>query len=140
MKKQAIIPILFAAAAPLLTSCSSSPTAEQYLKNDAHRKDVILSISHNQPYKMEMMQEMMQSDSNKHMMMGNMMGDPSMAEMHMDKMMNICKDDSTKFKMMLGKTMEMCDIDPAKCKMMTGSMQSYKNVMNSMKGMDNMKY
>jgi hypothetical protein len=138
MKKQTILPILFAATLTFLASCNSNPTADQYLQDDHHRKDIVLEMVHHQPYMTEMMHEMMNNDSCKQMMMDNMMNDQSMKGMHMDKMMSMCKDDSAMCKMMMGKTMEMCDADPAKCKMMMGSMQSHPTVMKSMKGMCNM--
>ena len=138
MKKQTIIPILFAATFTFLASCTSNPTAEQYLQDEQNRKEVVQAIVHHQPYMTEMMHEMISNDISKHMMMYNMMNNPSMMGMHMDKMMNMCKDDSSMCKMMLGKTMEMCDADSAKCKMMMGSMQSHPNVMKSMKGMCDM--
>lgn len=142
MKKQTIIAILFAATLTFLASCNSNPTADQYLQDGDHRKDVVQTMVHNQPYMTEMMNEMMNNDSCKRMMMANMMNDPNMMGMNMDNMMSMCKEDSTMCKMMMGKTMEMCDDDPAKCKMMMGSMESHPHVMKSMKGMccgDNMK-
>jgi hypothetical protein len=138
MKRQLIIPILFAATLTFLAACNSKPTADNYLKDDNQRKDIVLAMVHHRPYRTEMMQEMMNNDSCKQMMMDNMMNDPSMKSMHMDKMMSMCKDDTSMCKMMMGKTMEMCDADSAKCKMMMGSMQSHPNVMKSMKGMCDM--
>jgi hypothetical protein len=138
MKNQLIIPFLFATIVTFLASCSSNPTPDEYLKDDNHRKAILVSMIHHQPYMTEMMHEVMNNDSCKQMMMDNMMSDPKMKSMHMDKMMSMCKDDSTMCKMMMGKTMEMCDADPAKCKMMMGSMQSHPNVMKSMKGMCDM--
>lgn len=138
MKKQTILPIVFATALTFLASCNSKPTADQYLQDDHHRKDVVHAMVHHQPYMTEMMHEMMNNDSCKQMMMDNMMNDSSMSSMHMDKMMSMCKDDSSMCKMMMGKTMEMCEEDSTKCKMMMGSMQSHPNVMKSMKGMCDM--
>jgi hypothetical protein len=144
MKKQTLLPILFAATVTFFASCKSNPTADQYMQDDNHRKDVVLVMVHHQPYMTEMIHEMMNNDSCKQMLMASMMNDPSMKgmDMSMDKMMSMCKGDSSMCKMMMGKTMEMCDTDPAKCKMMMGSMQSHPTIMKSMKGMcdmDNMK-
>lgn len=138
MKKQTILPILFAAALSFLASCNSNPTADQYLQDENHRKEIILTMVHHQPYMTEMIHEMMNNDSCKQMMMDNMMNDPGMKGMHLGKMMSMCKDDSSMCKMMMGKTMEMCDMDQSKCNMMMRSMQSHPNVMKSMKGMCNM--
>ncbi len=142
MKKQTIIAILFAATLTFLASCNSNPTADQYLQNDQQRKDILVAMVHHQPYRAEMIHEMMNNDSCKQMMMANIMDDPNMMGMNMDNMMNMSKDDSSTCKMMMGKTMEMCEDDPAKCNMMMGSMKSHPHVMKSVKGMccgDNMK-
>jgi len=152
MNKQTILPVLCAAALIFISACNTKPTADNYLKDDSHRKDIVLAMVHHQPYMTEMMNEMMNNDSCKQMMMDNMMNDPNMKAMHMDKMMNdpnmkamhidkmitMCKDDSSLCKMMIDKTMEMCDADPAKCKMMMGSMQSHPTVLKSMKEMGDM--
>jgi len=138
LKKQILLPCLFAALVILLTSCNSNPSADQYLKEDNHRKDIFQAIINNQPYMTEMMKEMLNSDNCKQMMMNGMMNDLNMREMHLDKMMIMCKDDSSLCKMMMGKTMGICDTDSVKCKMMMGSMQSHPNVMKSMRGMYNM--
>ena len=138
MKKETILLFLFGATFTFLASCNSNPSAKQYLQDENHRKDVIATMVHHQPYMTEIMHEMMSNDSCKQMMMSNMMNDEGMKAMQMDKMMSMCKDDSSMCKMMMGKTMEMCDADPAKCKMMMGSMQSHPNVMKSMKGIEDM--
>lgn len=138
MKQQTIIPILLAATLSLLFACNPRPTAENYLKDDKQRKDVITAMVRHQPYMTEMMNEMMNNDSCKQMMMDKMMSDESMKGAHMNKMMSMSKDDASMFEMMMGKTMEMCDADPAKCKMMMGSMQRHSNVMKSMKEMHDM--
>ena len=140
MKTQTILPILFAATVILLTSCNSKQTADNYLKDDNQRKDIVLAMAHHQPYMSEMMNEMMNNDTCKRMMMDNMWNEPSMKGMHMDNMMNMSQTDTSMFKMMMDKTMGMCDTDPAKCKMMVSAMQSHPNVMNSMQGMCDMKH
>lgn len=63
MKKQIILPILFASALVFLSACNPKPTADNYLKNDSQRKDIVLAMVHNQPYMAEMMQQMMSNDS-----------------------------------------------------------------------------
>ncbi len=142
MKKQSVSAIFLAAIVISFVACNSKPTADNYLKYDNQRKDIVKAMVQNQTYMTELMNEMMNNDSCKQMMMDKMMTDPSMNEMHMNKMMSMCKADSNMCKMMMGKTMEMCDADPSMCKMMMGSMQPYPNVMKSVRGMssmDNMK-
>jgi len=140
MKTQTILPILFAAIISLLVSCNSKQTADNYLKDDNQRKEIVLAMAHHQPYMTEMVNEMMNNDTCKQMMIDNMMNEPSMKGMHMDNMISMSQTDTSMFKMMMGKTMEMCDTDPAKCKMMMGAMQSHSNVMNSIKGMCDMEH
>jgi len=120
MKKLTILPILLASAMVLFSACNSKQTAEQTLKDDNQRKDIFATVAQSNPYRLEMMNEMMNNDSCKQMMM--------------NKMMDMCKDDSSMCKMMMGKTMEMCDMDESKCKMMKGCLQSHPNVMKSMEG------
>lgn len=142
MKKATIFSILIATTLILVTSCSSKPSTDDYLKDNQNRKEIVSSIVHHQPYMVEMIHEMMNSDSCKQLMMENMMKDPGMKDKHMGMMMSMCKEDSSMCKMMMNKTMEMCDADTSKCEMMKSSMQSKSNVMKSMKGMcdmDNMK-
>jgi predicted LPLAT superfamily acyltransferase len=142
MKKQTIVPILFAATLTFFASCNSNQSPDQNLKGDSQRTKIISTIVKDPAYSKEIINVMMQDENCKNMMMENMMSNPSMKGMHIDRMMSMCKDDTSMCKMMMGKTMEMCDADPAKCKMMMGSMQSHPTVMKSMKGMcdmDNMK-
>ncbi len=142
MKKQFSLPIFIAAAMTLLFACNSKQTADQSLKDDNQRKNIMVGIVHHQPYMTEMMQEMMNSDSCRQMMAESMMNNTDMMNRMMENMMSMCSKDSSMCNMMMGNTMEMCDADPAKCKMMMGSMQSHPAVMKSIKGMcgmDNMK-
>ena len=120
MKKTFSFSIVVLAVMSLLLSCNSKQTADEYLKDDNQRKDVVIAIAHHQPYMSEMMQQMMSSDSCKQMMSENMMSNPGM--------MNT----------MMGNMMSMCNKDSAMCKMMMGTMQSQPNVMKSMKGMCDM--
>jgi hypothetical protein len=138
MKKGTILSISMAVVMSLLLACSSKQTADQYLKDDTQRKDILVTIAHHQTYMTEMMQQMMNSDSCKQMMGQSMMGDPAMMNMMMDHMMSMCNNDSSMCKNMMGKMMEMCDADQSKCKMMMGTMQSHPNVMKSMKRMGDM--
>jgi hypothetical protein len=135
MKKYFSLSILTVAVMCILSSCNNKQTADQCLKEDNQRKDVIVLITHNQPYMAEMMHEMMSSDSCKQMMSQKMMNDPAM----MDDMMSKCMKDSTMCKQMMSKTMDMCEADQSKCKMMMESMKSHSGVMKSMKEMDDMK-
>ncbi len=108
----------------LFTACNSKQSAEESLKDDNHRKDIFTTIAQTKPYMSEMMNEMMNNDSCKQMMM--------------DNMMSMCNEDSTMCKMMMGKTMEMCAMDESKCEMMMGCMKSNSKVMTSMEGMCSM--
>jgi len=121
MKKPKILPILIATALVLMTACNTKQTPGQSLKDDNQRKEIITTIAKSNSYAKEMMQEMMNNDSCKHMMM--------------ESMMAMCKDDTAMCKKMMGKTMEMCDKDTAKCKMMMGCMHPHTNVMKAVKGM-----
>ncbi|MEO7530227.1 MAG: heavy metal-binding domain-containing protein [Sediminibacterium sp.] len=109
-----------AAVLTVLASCSSTPSADQYLQNDQHRKDMVTVMVHDQPYMSALMHEMMNNDSCKQMMMDSMMNDSKMQPM------------------MMGKTMEMCNADSSMCTMMMGAMKTQPNVMKSMKGMCDM--
>lgn len=142
MKKQTLFPVLFATVLIFIASCNSNPTADEYLKDEKQRKEIVHAMLHHQPYMTEMMDEMMKNDSCKMMMMDNMMEDPSLKTMHMDRMMGMSQNDSTMFKMMIGKTMEMCSADRSKCRMMIGAIQSHPAVTTSIEetyGMHNMK-
>ena len=44
-----------------LSACNSKQTADQSLKDNNQRKDIIVEIAHHQPYMTEMMQEMMKN-------------------------------------------------------------------------------
>lgn len=137
MKNVLILSILLAVTI-FLPACNSKQTTDQCLKDDNQRKEIVFALAHHQPYMMEMMHEMMSSDSCKQMMGQSMMSDPAMMKMSMNDMMNMCNKDTSMCKMMMGKTMEMCDANPAMCSMMMGSMKSHANVMKSMKGMCDM--
>ena len=120
MKKTFSLSIVILTVMSVLLSCNSKPSADEYLKDDNQRKEVVIAIAHHQPYMSEMMQKMMSSDSCKQMMSENMMSNPGM------------------MKTMMGDMMSMCNKDSSMCKMMMGSMQSQPKVMESMKGMCDM--
>jgi len=90
MKKQKIHPILFLTALWFPASCNSNTTADQYLQDVYHRKDIVLTMVHHHPYMTVMMQEMMNNDSCKQMMR--------------DDLMSTCKEDSNMCEMMMRKT------------------------------------
>jgi len=138
MKNVLFLSFFLAAATSLLLGCNPKQTADQCLKDDHQRKDILVALVHHQPYMTEMMNEIMKSDSSKRMMGQSMMSDPSMMNMTMDNMMSMCAKDTSMCKMMMGKTMEMCDANESMRKMMMGSMQSHPNVMKSMKGICDM--
>ena len=135
MKNVLSLSIFIAAAMSLLLACNSKPTADQCLKDDRQRKDILTALVHHPPYMTEMMNEMMNNDSCKQMMSQSMMSDPAMMNMMIDNMMSMCSKDSSMCKMMMGKTMDMCDANQSMCKMMMTSMESRPNVMKSMKDM-----
>lgn len=137
MKNTLIFSILLAVSI-ILPACNSQQTADQCLKDENQRKEIVAAIAHHQPYMMEMMHEMMTNDSSKQMMGQTMMSDPGMMKMSMNSMMDLCSKDSSMCKMMMGKTMAMCDDNQSMCNMMMGSMKSHPNVMKSMKGMCDM--
>jgi len=139
MKNSTILSIFLFAAMGFLFACNSKQTADQYLKDDNQRKAIIAGIANHQPYRADMINEMMNSDSSKQMMAHSMMGDPSSKIVMMDNMMNMCKNDASMWKMMMDKTMEMCEGDTAKSNMMMQSMQSHPDMMNRMQGKDDMK-
>ena len=117
----------------LLIGCNSNQTADQFLKDDLLRKEIIVSIVHHQPYMTEMLHEMMNNDSSKLMLTQSMMSNPSMKTTMMDNMMKMCETDSVMCKLMMSKMMIMCEADQSKCKMMIFEMQSHPKLMQCMK-------
>ena len=114
MKKLTILSILIASAMSFFTACNSKQAADQVLNDESQRKAVITSIAHHETYSMEMMKEMMNSDSCKVMMGQHMMGDTGMMNMMMGNMMNMAEKDSAMCKNM----MQMMHQKPAMMKMM----------------------
>lgn len=116
MKHFKVYSILFIAGIGLLTACNNKQTTDQLLKDDNQRKEITAAIIHNQAYHMELMQEMMNSDSTKQMMGNGMMKDPGMMNMMMEHMMNMAEKDSAMCKNM----MQMMEQKPGMMKMMKG--------------------
>lgn len=101
----------------LLSSCNSKQSAEEYLKDDTQRKEIVISIAQNQTFSDEMMQAMMRTDSSKHKLGQGMMNDSGM------------------MKMMMGKMMDMAEKDTAMCKKMMKMMEQKPMMMKMMKMM-----
>ncbi len=120
MKRFTIYSILFIAAINLLSACNTKPTTDQLLKDDNQRKEINAAIIENPAYHTELMQMMMNTDSNKQMMGQNMMKDSGMMNMMMTNMMN------------------MADKDSMMCKNMMQMMQQKPMMMQMMKEMNNM--
>jgi len=97
MKNETILPTIFVVAFSFLASCNTNITADQYLQDNYHRKDIVVTTARHQTYMAEMTQEIANNDSCKQMMT--------------DHMMSRCKEGSTMCKMRIGKTMEMCELD-----------------------------
>ena len=116
MKRINIYSILFIAVISLLSACNTKQTTDQLLKDDNQRKEIAAAIIQNPAYHMELMQEMMNSDSTKQMMGQNMMKDPAMMNMMMEHMMNMADKDSA----MCKKMMQMMEQKPMMMKMMKG--------------------
>jgi hypothetical protein len=115
-------------------ACNSNQTADQCLRDETQRTNIISAIIKDSAYSKEMMNMMMNDDHCKNRMSQNMMEKPEMKNRMMDNMMNMCKSDSSICKMMMGKTMDMCEGDESKCKMMTNCMKSHTGVMKSVEG------
>ena len=129
MKKFTILSITIATAMSLLLACNSTQTADQFLKNDNQRKDIVVAIAHHQPYMIEMMHEMMNNDSSKQMMGHSMMSDPGMMKMMMNG-------DKSMHNKMMGHMMDMAEKDSAMCSNMLQMMKEKPQIMNRMREMD----
>lgn len=103
--------MLIAIAMFLFTSCDSKQSADQLLKNDTQRSEIIASLITYQPYRMELMNAMMKNDSCRNMMgqrmmekpemMGMMMKDPTKMKGTMGHMVTMAASDSTMFNAMI---------------------------------------
>lgn len=111
MKKLPLTSMLIAMAIPLFTACETNQPVDQLLKNDSQRSEIIGSFISHQPYRMEMMNAMMQNDScqllmgekmmEKPEMMGMMMGDPTKMKGSMDHMIHRAAQDTVMFNDMI---------------------------------------
>lgn len=111
MKSSLITMMLIASPIFLFTTCDSKQSVDQLLKNDAQRSKIIDSFINHQPYRMEMMNAMLQNDSCRIIMgqkmmgrpdmMGMMMGDPAKMKGTMDYMLTMAAKDSIMFNDML---------------------------------------
>ena len=111
MKKLLITSMFIATAIFLFTACETKQPVDQLLKNDSQRSEIISSFVNHQPYRMEMMNAMMQNDScqllmgqkmmEKPEMMGMMMSDPTKMKGTMDHMVNMAASDSVMFNEMI---------------------------------------
>ncbi len=111
MKKLLITLMLIANAILLFTACESKQPVAQLLKNDTQRSEIIDSFVDHQPYRMEMMNAMMENDSCRNIlgqkmmenteMMGMMMSDPAKMMGTMDHMVNMAANDSIMFNNMI---------------------------------------
>lgn len=111
MKKLLITSMLIAIAICLFTACETRQPVDQLLKDDTQRSEIIESFINHQPYRMEMMNAMMENDSCRNMMgermmgrpemMGMMMKDPTRMKGSMDHMVTMAASDSTTFNTMV---------------------------------------
>lgn len=111
MKRSLITSMFIANAIFLFTACEIKQPVDQLLKNDSQRSEIISSFIDHQPYRMEMMNAMMQNDScrllmgkkmmGKPEMMGMMMSDPAKIKGTMDHMFNLAAKDSIMFNDMI---------------------------------------
>jgi len=120
--------VIIAAALTLLFACNSKQTADQYLQDEHHRKDIVLAMVHHPSYRTEMMHEMMNNDSCKQLMGQSMMSDQGMMKMMMNnpEMMNNMTSDSSMVHNMMNRNrtmqnnmmdqmMDMAEKDSAMC-------------------------
>ena len=95
----------------LFTACDSKQPVDQLLKNDSQRSEIISSFIDHQPYRVEMMNAMIQNDScrllmgqkmmGKPEMTGMMMGDPSKMKESMYHMVEMAAQDTVMFNDMI---------------------------------------
>ncbi len=107
MKKSLITSMILAIGLFLFTACETKQSVDQLLKNDTQRSEIVESFINYQPYRMEIMNAMMQNDSCRNLMgqkmmekpemMGMMMSNPTRMKGTMDHMVNIAAKDSIMF-------------------------------------------
>ena len=85
MKRSLITSMLIANAILLFAACETKQSGDQLLKNDSQRSEIISSFINHQPYRMEMMNAMMENDSCRLLMGQKMRGKPEMMGMMMNK-------------------------------------------------------
>lgn len=125
----------------LFTQCAEK-SAETVLKDDSQRREIIASIVSHEPYRAELMDEMMSNDSCKHMMHERLKSDPAMMQMmmHDSTMMHkmMSGDKSMQIKMM-DHMVDMADKDSVLFNAMITRMNSKPEMMTRMMKMPNSK-
>jgi hypothetical protein len=110
MKKSLIPLTLLVSALFLFTACDSPRSLDQMLENDSDRSNIMSSIINHQPYRLEMVNEMMDHDSTRAIMGRRMMERPGMMGMSNDttrmrssvnQMIDMASKDSVMFNNML---------------------------------------
>lgn len=111
MKKLLIQSMFIAIVMVVFTACDSKQHVDQLLKNDTQRSEIINSFINHQPYRMEMMNAMMENDSCRNIMgqkmmgrpemMGMMMKDPTKMKGTMNHMVTLAASDSTMYNAMI---------------------------------------
>ena len=138
--KKIIISLFSLALLFTLTQCNN-PTPEKLCSNAETRGKIISELINNNTY----MNEVMDSMRSKHpdVILSSLFAiakdDKAVQTELMNNMMNMCSSDTSMCKMMMDKTMDMCNTDSSKCSMMMGSMKTHPKMMESMKGMSDMK-
>lgn len=120
MKKLLIASILISNALLIFTACESNQPVDQLLKNDGQRSEIISAFINHHPYRMEMMNAMMQNDSCRNIMgqrmmdnpemMGMMMNNPKHMKGTMDQMYNMATRDTIIFNSMVQMMKERPDM------------------------------
>lgn len=125
----------------LFTQCAEK-SAELVLKDETKRKEIITSIVSHEPYRAELMDEMMSNDSCKHMMHERMKSDPAMMQMmmHDSTMMHkmMSGDKSMQIKMM-DHMVDMAENDSVLFNAMRTRMNSKPQMITRMMKMQNSK-
>lgn len=143
MKKGTIL-LLCIVSLFLFTRCEKA-TPDKMLENTETRGKIISTLLNDPKYSGEFMDSMMKSHhtiekmKDNQPMMDMMLSDPKNGTTMMDKMMGMCSIDPSMCQTMMDKTMDMCEGDTSKCKMMMSAMEAHPKVMESMKGMSDMK-
>ena len=117
-----------------LASCSSTPSAEKALEDEAFRSELFDQIAGNHEYMSEFMQKAMNHEHGKMMMMQNK---DMMAMMMQNKegMMGMMKDHPDMMQGMMKNMMDMCKKDSSMYGKMGGMMMQDKGMMKHMMSM-----